>query len=113
MSVSQPPPPPFVPRLTPLRAESHDTGQTPHTSLCFCYDIVTAVAGGGCHGNLEMIGSAVHWQEARWGRGMREEGWVQCAMLGRRGQLGGFETLAYACVLGVSAIHKQMDRGRG
>lgn len=46
------------------------------------------------------------------GEGWREEGWVQCAMLGRRGQLGGFETLAYVCVLGVSAIRKQMDRGR-
>lgn len=87
MSVSQPPPP-FLPRLTPLRAESHDTGQTPHTSLCFCYDIVTAVAGGGCHGNLEMIGSAVHWQEARWGRGMERRGLGAMCNAGEEGSTG-------------------------
>lgn len=49
---------------------------------------MTAVAGGGCHGNLEMIGSAVHWQEARWGRGMERERGLGAMFAGEEGSTG-------------------------
>lgn len=67
------PPPFFLPLSLLSNAESHDSANPlplpPHI-LRYCYDIVTAVAGGGCYGNRVMIGGAVCCQEACWGSWM-------------------------------------------
>lgn len=80
-------------------AESHDSANPlplpPHI-LRYCYDIMMAVAGGGCHGNRVMIGGAVRCQEACWGSwmggwgGVTRVGWCDFSLLGDGGgQLGG------------------------
>lgn len=58
----------FLPLSLLSNAKSHDSANPlpPHI-LRYRYDIVTAVAGGGSHGNRVMIGGAVRCQEACWG----------------------------------------------
>lgn len=90
------PPPPKTPppsRCSPtLRATTRPTPPPPlppHV-LRYCYDIVTAVAGGGCHGNRVMIGGAVRCQEACWWSWVGGWGWglgavnLDCWGMGRR-----------------------------
>lgn len=68
----------------PLFSNSADPLPRPPHIIRYCYDIVTAVAGGRCHGNRVMIGGAVRSQEARWG-GVKGVGWSSFRLQGDGG----------------------------